>query len=322
MKSLLAFILSISCLFSQVLLDNHSRLTSYELRIQRKFIQQMRFDSLRDWRAWGIMNAGTRNNLIGGEESFLGLMPQTGLARLYPLSIGKLWLGTDFNALMGRLNSGGEKLLSLGYGWGGHLLWQAPLGFFASLSLRLIQAFQKGYNQWFNHILWLGDIGGGKKFALTEGYFLDMSLFFGSGLISSTQLILRRNPLLALSAPINTPLNFLSVFVVGKTIGEDQVKISISPVFSILANAKVYEETPQGLTLIQKSKAHFDVLLSIDYDVKFSDEGHFYVYADFNAGQLEVMLGAGLRLQIGENRYYPLKYPKIKSEKLKKTHLK
>lgn len=307
---------------AQTLLNTHSKVFSYEQRIQHRFIQQMRFSSIYDWRAWGILNYGLRNNLVGGKEDFLNALPQTGFDRTYPLSNGKLFLGTDLSGSGGTLDDGSQKVLFFGYGVGGYLMWKNDADVFASLSLKMVQVFQRAYDRWFNHIIWIGDIGGGKRFMLNEGYFFDVSLFFGSGLISATNLTLRRQPLMRLSSPINVPLNILSVFSMGRQIDQDQVKVSISPVFRTYTRGKIYEEMGSKLKIDQKSKTHFDVLLSIDYDVKMFDETNFFIYADFNAGQLEVMLGAGFRVEFGENRYYPLEYPKIELEKLKKTYLK
>lgn len=323
MKRFLLFLcLSFCCGIAQTLLDAHLKMFSYEERIERKFIQQMRFDSIYAWRGWGMLNTGVRNNLVGGKEDFLNAMPQTGFDRSYPLTNGVLFLGADLSGSGGTLDNGSQKLLFAGYGMGGYLMWKNDFDVFTSLSLKMVQVFQRAYDQWFNHLVWIGDIGGGKRFKLNEGYFFDVSLFVGSGLISATNLTLRRQPLIRLSSPINVPFSIMSVFSMGRQINQDQVKVSISPVFETYLRGKIYEEADSRLNIIQKSKTHFDVLLSIDYDVRMFDETNFFIYADFNAAQLEMMFGAGFRVEFGENRYYPLEYPKIKLEKLKKTYLK
>lgn len=307
---------------AQTLLDAHAKIFSQEARIQRKFIQQMQFDSENDWRAWGIFNGGMRNNLLGGIEDSFSAMPQAGLDRLYPLSSGRLFLGVDLSGSGGSFNNGIEKILFFGYGVGGYLVWKNDLNVFTSLSLKMVQVFQKAYGQVFNHIMWIGDVGGGKRFMLNEGYFFDVALFVGSGLISATNLTLRRNPWIRLSSPINVPFGFLSVFSMGRQIEQDQVKVSISPIFGTYATGKIYEEIDERLNIYQQSKSHFDILLSIDYDIHLLDKTDFYLYLDFNATRLEAMLGIGFRVEFGENQYHLLEYQKNKYEKLKKTYLK
>lgn len=308
--------------FAQTLLNTHMQIFSYEQRVQHHFIQQMRFNSIYNWRAWGILNSGMRNNLVGGKEDFLSTIPQIGFDRSYPLTNGTFFLGTDLSGNAGTLDDGSEKTLFAGYGIGGYLLWKNDLDVFLSLSLKMIQVFQRTYNQWFNHIMWIGDIGGGKRFMLNEGYFFDMSFFLGSGWISATNLTLRRQSWVRLGSPINVPLGLLGVFSVGREMEQDQVKVSISPIFRTYARGKIYEEVDGRIKIDQASKTHFDFLLSIDYDVRMFDETNFFLYADFNAAQLEIVLGAGFRVEFGENRYYPLQYPDIKLKKLKKTYLK
>lgn len=318
MKRLFFLCLSASFSVAQSLLDEHLKIFSYEERIQRKLTQQMRFNSFYDWRAWGILNSGVRNNLVGGKENFLSIMPQTAFSRSYPLTSGTLFLGMDLSASGGTLDNENRKTLFLDYGTGGYLVWKNDLDFFASFSLKMIQVFQRE-NQWLNNLMWIGDIGGGKKFILNEGYFFDVAVFFGLGLISATNL---RRGQSRLSSPMNVPFNVLSIFSMGRNINQDEVKISISPIFTAYARGKVYQEEEDSLRIIEKSKAHFDFLFSIDYDVKMFDETNFFLYADFNAAQLEVVLGAGFRVGFGKNKYDPLKYPKIEDKNLKKTYLK
>lgn len=322
MKRFLFFLCFGVFAFAQTLLNTHMKIFSYEQRVQHHFIQQMRFSSTYDWRAWGILNSGMRNNLVGGKESFFSAMPQMGFDRSYPLTNGTFFLGADLSGSGGTLDNENEKTLFAGYGMGGYLLWKNDSEIFISLSLKMIQPFQRTYNQWFSHMMWIGDIGGGKRFAFNEGYFLDMSFFFGLGWISATNLTLRRQPFVRLSSPINVPLGFLGVFSIGRQIQLDQVKVSISPIFRTYARGKIYEESDNRIRIEEASKTHFDFLLSIDYDVRVFDETNFFLYADFNAAQLEVALGAGFRVEFGENRYYPLEYPEIKLKKLKKTYLK
>lgn len=313
---------SITSLFSQTLFNTHAKVFSYEQNLQRKHIDQMRFDSDYAWRGWGFLNLGVRNNFIGETESAIDALPQIGFDRSYPLSNGELLMGVDLNGGGGRL-AGGENVASFaGYGLGGYMLYRTQSECYLSLSFKMAQIFQNIYNQWIYNTMWLFDLGVGKRFNFEWGYFIETNMHFGMGVISDSHLkFMQDGERIKLDSQSNLPFNFLGVFSIGKQIGKHQVKTSISPKLDIYAKGKIFEETARALR-IDKPKAHFDLLLSIAYDMKIRDNAHFFTYADFHSLQFEMMMGAGIRVEFGENKYTPLKYPKIKLNKLKKTYLK
>lgn len=307
---------------SQVLPSTYTKLFSYEQNLQRKHVEQMRFDSLYDWRAWGLVNSGIRNNFIGETHQAFDVLPQVGLDRLYPLSNGELLVGVDVNGSGGKVVGGEDEASFGGYGVGGYLLYLTQSEFYFSLSLKVAQIFQNFHDQWLNNRIWMMDIGVGKRFDFKEDYFIETNFHFGMGLITDTHFNWAQNGSnIKFDSESNLPFNLLGTFSIGKQIGKQQVKTSISPKIDLYAKGKVFEETQSGLKVYEPSH-HFDLLLSIAYDVKIFENAHFFTYADFHSLQFEMMIGAGVRVEFGENKYYPLKYPKIKLDKLKKTYLK
>ncbi|WP_027327490.1 hypothetical protein [Helicobacter pametensis] len=307
---------------AQTLFHTQSKIFTYEQNLQRKHIEQMRFDSAYDWRGWGLINSGIRNNFIGETLLAADVLPQIAFDRSYVLSNGELMIGADLNGSGGVLYGGEDEATFGGYGMGVYMLYRTQSDCYLSLGLKFVQIFQNSYDQWLQNIMGLLDVGVGKKFDFGDRYFIETNIHFGMGVISDLHFAFKQNGQnIKLDSQENLPFNFLTTFSIGKQIGKHQVKTSISPKFDFYGLGKIFRETPQGLST-HNPDFHFDLLLSIAYDAQIWEGAHFFTYADFYSLQFEAMIGAGIRVEFGENKYKPLKYPKIKLDKLKKTYLK
>lgn len=322
-RSLFALLLSAKFLLAQTILDEYLKIFSFEQRLQHKQIEQMYFDSIYDWRAWGIFNLGVRNNFIGGTNQVMDLLPQVGFDRSYLLSHSELLVGMEVNASGGKANLSQRETSFLGYGVGGNILWKMQSGYSLAFSTKITQIIQKANARQYFDSMWLFDINFGKRWVFQDGsLFVDANFHFGTGAIADFhRSFVRGGVAYDINSEVNIPFNLMTHFSLSKTIGKNLVKASIAPVFESYARGKIYKTIDQNL-LIEEPKPHFDILVSIAYDIAILDSAHFVTYADFNLAQFEIMTGVGFRLEFGQNKFTPLKYPKIKLKKLKNTYLK
>lgn len=296
--------------------------------LQRNHLVQMRFPSIYAWRAWGMANLDLKKNFITQQDSVVGFLPQIGLDREYPLASSSipssLMIGVDIDGSVGDLQSGGEKLSGGGYAIGGYAMWKSEDGYFASFATKYIQTFQKVLEKDFRNSMWAFDFGGGKRFDLGEGYFVDASANFGVGAIldSSVEIVYENQNLTQSMEPI-TPYNIMLSAFIGRKIGDNEVRVGFSPMGEIYVGGKEVITTPNGIiNVANPSLSRFNILLSIAYNMRFTERVDFYTYADFHALEFHGKLGIGVRVGFGENVYSPLKFPTIKLDKLKKTYLK
>lgn len=292
---------------------------SLEQMLQRKHIEQMHFQALSSWRAWGITHAGIKQTFIGERSNYSSILPQVGADKELHFGTSVLFVGFDLNADITNLSNETQSISSYGYGIGGYAMWVGGNLWFATLSAKVAQLFSSIDSQKFNNTMWLFDVGVGKTFLLPQDYYLRGSFNFGSGVLFDSKITLSN--LTQIMDP-SIPFSLLGVFSIGKQIGKQDIRIDIASLYENYAGGKVDAELAGGGLESNTPKGNYDLRLSIHYDIDLFDGGAFYTYADFSTLGLEVMAGIGFRVEFGAKEETFLKYPRLRLKKLPNTDIK